>query len=243
MRVDGLYSGWVATLALVLIAWLASSPTDTSPTQTEQTVETATSVLAGKTIVVDPGHGGMTRALGDFGTEGVGPVPEKEIVLQVALELEQLLNEAGADVVMTRRTDVNPAQGTNYESIPHGQLMARVETAQHAQGDVFVSIHGDANDDTTVHGTTTYYYHDHSEALARYLQEAVVEARNSRDLGARRKGFMVVREVPMPSALVEIGFLTNPEESIGLADPEEQRLIARALFDGLTVYFEQRDGA
>lgn len=246
MKVDRLYSGWVATLALLVMVWLASSPTDAPPPAAEKAFnveETMDGVLAGKTVVVDPGHGGMVRALGDFGTEGVGPVPEKEIVLDVARYLAELLRGAGADVVMTRETDVNPAQGTVYESVPHGQLLARVATAREAAGDVFVSIHADANGDPQVHGTTTYYFHAQSAALARHLQDAVALARNSRNLGARRKGFMVVRDVPMPAALVEIGFLSNPEEAVRLADPAEQRLIAQALFDGLTAYFEERDGA
>lgn len=255
MQTYRLYSGWVTTLALLLIAWLVSSPGDTAPPARERTrasteapAEEASGppgdvLLAGRIVILDPGHGGTDKSPGDFGTEGVGPAPEKEIVLDVARHLANLLRDAGAEVVMTRDDDVNPAQGTPYEAVPHGQLLARVAKAREAGGDVLISIHGDASADPAVHGTTTYYYHERSKDLARHLQTAVVQARGSRDLGVRRKGFMVVRDVPVPAALVEIGFLTNPDEARQLAEPGERRLIAQALFEGLRTYLGEKDGA
>lgn len=235
---ERLYSSWIATLALLLIAWLATSSGNSPPPDTiVQPARTEKSVLEGKRIVVDPGHGGQNRALGDYGTEGVGPSPEKENVLQVALHLESLLRDAGAEVIMTRTTDVNPSVGTEYESIPSGQLLARVDTARRADADVFISIHNDWNANPSISGTTTYYYHDHSAALAQSLQQHVVQARQSTDHGARKKGFMVIRDVPMPSALVEVGFMSHWTEAYELADPDHQKEVAVALFNGLLDYF------
>lgn len=239
-----LESSWVVTALLVFIAWMATGPNGSiQPQDVKVPIDEGAAILSGKTIVVDPGHGGTNRALGDFGTEGVGPAPEKENVLNVALHLRDLLERAGADVVMTRTTDVNPAQGTVYESVGSGQLLARVETAKAADADAFVSIHNDWNADPSVHGTTTYYYHGQSEPLARHLHRRVVAARGSKDLGVRQKGFMVVREVPMPAALVEVGFLSNPAEAVELAEPDAQKAVAEGLYRGIIDFFKETEGA
>ena len=155
-------------------------------------------LLAGRIVILDPGHGGTDKSLGDFGTEGVGPAPEKEIVLDVARHLANLLRDAGAEVVMTRDDDVNPAQGTPYEAVPHGQLLARVAKAREAGGDVLISIHGDASADPAVHGTTTYYYHERSRIwLATYKQPWCKPGKPTLECGAKASWWCDVR-FPLP---------------------------------------------
>lgn len=242
MARDRLYSSWIATLALLVIVWLAAGPGNVTTTIEEQVDGTGDDAeeplpLAGKTIVIDPGHGGHNRALGDLGTVGVGPQPEKDNTLQVARTLAALLSEAGAEVVLTRTTDVNPAQDTPFETVPSGQLLARVDIAHRSGGDVFVSIHNDWHPDPSVSGATTYYYHAHSEPLARSVHEALVETVGTVDRGVRRKGFMVVRDVPMPSILVETGYLSHPDEAYAMADPAVQQKIAKGLYEGIVRYF------
>jgi len=189
--------------------------------------------LAGRVIVVDPGHGGTDPARGDVGAEGVGPAPEKENVLNIGLALRRELQALGAEVVMTRTTDRNPADGGPYQNDPLGQLKARVATAVAAKADAFISIHNDWNQDPDQEGVTTYYYDAASRALAQKVQANLVAATGAKDRGVRKNGFYVLRNTPGPAILVETGFVSNPQEAYRLSDPAYQARIARGIAAGV----------
>jgi len=108
-------------------------------------------------IVIDPGHGGH-----DPGAMG-NAVSEAELVLDVALRLEQLLRKlSGIDVVLTRRTD-------EFVSLPERTAIANREGA-----DLFLSIHANASEDTTARGVETYFLN-----FANNLSAASVAAREN----------------------------------------------------------------
>lgn len=188
--------------------------------------------LHGKVIVVDPGHGGPGRS--NAGAVGVGPTPEKDNVLAIGLALKQMLEQAGARVVMTRTGDYSPAYGE------YSQLEARTALANRSGADVYVSIHNDWNPNPAIFGTTTYYYFATAEPLARCIQEETVKALGSRDLGYRYHSFHVIRATSMPSVLVEVGFLSNRREANLLSETWYRRLAARGIFNGLRRYFSGR---
>lgn len=189
--------------------------------------------LAGRVIVVDPGHGGDDPTRGDIGAEGVGPAPEKENALNIALALRRELQAMGAEVVMTRTTDRNPADGGPYASDPLGQLKARVATAVAADADAFISVHNDWNENPAQEGVTTYYYGSASQALAEAVQASLVAATGAEDRGARRTGYYVLRNTPGRAILVEAGFVSNPQEAYRLSDPAYQARIARGIAAGV----------
>lgn len=194
--------------------------------------------LRGKVITIDPGHGET-----DSGAVGSTGLKEETVNLEVAIRLKKLLEEAGAVVHMTRERgtavtpppDWNPTQ-EEYE----GELAKRAAWSR--SSDAFVSIHCDAHWISAVKGTSTYYStrplnSSSSEKLSRAIQRELTSALGSVHRGVMEADFFVLRHSHCPAALVEIGFLTNPEEEARLRDPEVLDRAALGIFRGLETYF------
>lgn len=234
-----LYSNvWATVLMLVLFVFssLTGSPAPQSASwqgASSRTILSGPRNLQGKVIVLDPGHGG-----GDPGTVGVGTTTEAENVLAIAWELKTMLEKAGAEVIMTRQANLNPAQGTAFSSQQDGQLAARVATANRSRGQIFISLHNDWNDNNYVQGTSVYFYKSQDLSLAESLQRALVGRLKTIDLGIRQGNLYVLRNTRMPAVLVEVGFLSNPQEAALLAKPNYRLEVARGLLSGINDYFQ-----
>lgn len=185
------------------------------------------SVLAGRIIAVDPGHGGANP-----GAHGPSGTAEADNTLAIARYLQAELEKAGAHVVMTRTGWQAPGIGEL------DQLKARTLLANRSRADVFVSIHNDSNPDRTKTGPTTYYYSPgSSRRLARDVQAELVQSLGAVDNGTVRRSFYVLRHTRMPAVLVEAGFITTPADDARLRDPVYQRRIALGIARGLARYF------
>lgn len=184
--------------------------------------------LSGKTIIVDAGHGGYNP-----GAVANGSV-EKDNNLAVALLLEEQLEEAGANVIMTRSTDRAVANGTTSL---RSELQARVDIAERNDGDIFVSIHSNSNDNQSVHGAMTFYGGERSEELAETIQKNLVYRTKAQDKGIQMAGFYVIRNTSMPGVLVEMGFVSNPKEAKLLSDPSYRQQVANGIYEGIEEYF------
>lgn len=193
----------------------------------------STNLLAGLTIVVDPGHGGPdTGAIAASGTR------EKTNNLAIGLDLAALLRSAGANVVLTRSTDVTPASGTYSE---RSDLQARTNIANNAEADLFISLHNDAFSNSAAVGTTTYYSSDspvcdQSRVLATSIQSELVKAVDLPTRGVKAANFYVIKYTTMPSVLVEVGFISNPAEAKLLESPEFQQKAAMGVYNGILKY-------
>lgn len=215
---------------------LQESSTRLSPTQGAQTTYVSSEDLdqlagnvAGKVIILDPGHGGPNP-----GAIGVGPMPEKDVVLHIAYDLKAMLEYAGAEVILTRSGDYDPGQGR------FSQLKARTRLANNAEGSVFVSIHANWHKDSSVRGAETYYYTRTGKALADSLQGHLVRQTEASNLGSKFGNFYVLRNTRMPAALVEVGFVSNRQEAELLAARWYQEKIAKGIYFGLEEYFARR---
>ncbi|NLJ80533.1 MAG: N-acetylmuramoyl-L-alanine amidase [Firmicutes bacterium] len=231
-----LFSGFWATLLMVVIfiySSLSGPPSAGSGFNLPRNFISGSNVLKGRIVVLDPGHGGP-----DPGTVGVGPTTESENVLAIAWELKKLLEKAGAEVIMTRQTDFTPERNAVFGGEDNGQLAARVAKANRGGGQIYISLHNNWNDNQQVAGTTVYYYKAEDLALAEALQRGVVRQLNSVDLGVVLGNFYVLRNTRMPAALVEVGFLSNPEEALLLSKPGYRLEAARGLFYGIVDYFQ-----
>ena len=175
------------------------------------------------TIVIDPGHGGP-----DPGAVGINGLRETDVVLDVSLQLAQLLQAKGINVLMTRTSEVDV------------DLPPRVALANNSRADLFLSIHANALSMARpdVNGIETFYFQSsRSRALAQAVQEQMLAiSPGSPDRGARPGRFFVIRRTVMPSALVEMGFVTGSLDSPRLADPAFRRRLAVALANGLLRY-------
>lgn len=183
--------------------------------------------LRGMYIAVDPGHGGEDRS-----TRGPTDLREADANLYIALQLRDLLQEAGARVLMTRTTDM---------TVPLGD---RPRIAADSGVHVLLSVHNNAFPDGvnpwTNNGTSTYYYHPHSLELARLLQRELLDELGLRDIGFGRADLALARPTWMPSVLTETAFMMIPEQEAALRDPAVQRRIAAAHVRALEAFLRSR---
>jgi len=190
--------------------------------------------LAGKTIMIDPGHGGP-----DTGAIGPNKTYEKANNLAISLALNAILKQAGAKVILTRDTDISPAE--NYSEI--NDLQARVDFANENNPDLFICIHNDSFTNPTVQGTSTYYSeespkHTESLQLAKSIESAVIDTVKTNNRGVKDERFYVLRYTNMPSILLEAAFISSPYEEARLQNSTFQNNVAAAIFHGIYNYYK-----
>ena len=178
--------------------------------------------LRGMTIVVDPGH----PPIGATGPTGLWePVP----TLAVGLRVRDLLQQRGANVVMTRTTAGPVALGD------------RPIFARRANANAFVSIHlnadGDGQNPFRDNGTGTYYFHPQSRSLARSVQDALVPELGLHDRGIFYQNLAVCRPTWFPAVLAEGLFIIMPDQEAAIRTPEYQEAYARGVVAGLEKFF------
>ena len=179
----------------------------------------------GRLIVVDAGH----PPLGASGPTGL---TEAEANLGVALELQRMLEDAGARVVMTR-TDATPVA-----------LGARPRLADSLGADLLLSIHNNALPDGVNpfpnNGTSVYYNHPRSIPLAAAVQRALVRRLGLRDLGIGRGDLALVRPTWMPAILSEGLFMMVPEQEAMLRSELGRHRYAQGVFEGVREFLRGR---
>lgn len=183
-----------------------------------------------KVVVIDAGHGGS-----DSGAVGPTGLTEKEVALAVALQTEKILKKQGVKVVMTRRTDIDVASpgASNV-----GELQARVSKIP-AQANLFISIHCNAFSNPKSNGMETYYYGGSKEGqrLAKLLNEELAKFGGLNNRGVKAANFYVIKRSSCPASLIELAFITNPEEEKLLADEKYQKKIAGAIANAVKRFF------
>ncbi|MFM8526396.1 MAG: N-acetylmuramoyl-L-alanine amidase [Cyanobacteriota bacterium] len=177
-------------------------------------------------VVIDPGHGGP-----DPGAVGIAGLRETDVVLDVALQVAQLLQSRGVQVLLTRTTEVDV------------DLPPRVALANGSGADLFLSLHANAlaMDRPDVNGIETFFFESApSRALASAVQDQVLAVSpGSPDRGVRQARFFVIRRTTMPSSLLEMGFVTGNLDAPRLADPAHRRRLALAVAAGILQYLGQ----
>ena len=175
-------------------------------------------------IAIDPGHGGM-----DPGSLH-GNLLEKDLNLAVALQLGNMLEDMGINVIYTRKTDIFPS------------LKKRAQIVEDSGADFFLCIHHNATDDGPVwEGTETHYQIGGSPAgvmddkkFGRYIQEEVVNALGFTDLGLVHSPNMVVLKMTsMPAVIAELGYITSDRDRAVLTAPGYAKKAAIALKKGI----------
>ena len=186
--------------------------------------------LHGMIIVLDAGHGGIRDdehgVKGDPGACGVNGVFEKDVNLGVVLRTAKLLQSTGAKVILTRADDT------------FVELDDRVALANEKKADIFIAVHcNSGTDSVTASGTETYYFTAQSATLAAAIHPALASELGLPDRGIRSdQGYEVIKYTHMPSVLVELGFLCNPDEEALLKSTTFQQKAAEALVDGIRAY-------
>lgn len=178
--------------------------------------------LQGRTIVVDPGHGGSST--GAF----YGGTAESRLNLAIAQALAEELRALGASVVMTRKTDVDVSPAD------------RAAMANRLKADLFLSVHCNVSlTNSSARGVYTAYHGGSAQSrrAAELLKNAMVSAAGVPDMGAHdRSDLAVLRQTKMPAALLECGFMSTPEELEQLRRPEHQRALAQGAAYGAALF-------
>ena len=194
-------------------------------------VPVVTGSLAGKVVVVDPGHGFQ-----DSGAVGFG-VREKDLTLAIGLKVRDVLQHNGATVYMTRDTD---------SFLP---VMARPQVAIAHSADLFVSVHCNSSGPDNSHTGTTVYFHAHNpicRRMAADISARVAELSGIPQDGVKSdtirfpSGFGVLRGSPMPAVLVECGYVNNSSDVTKLQNPDTQQRIAEGIVAGLSDFLGGR---
>lgn len=205
----------------------------------------------GKVIYIDAGHGGRDAGAVHEDANGRVDLTEKEVNLAIALKLADMLRQEGYTVRMARTDDTTPGGSTAAD------LQARVDQANKAGADLFVSIHNDSSANRSVRGTSVYYCSDRpfsadsqrlatlvNNALTANLQKAGYNAPNHGVKDDEAMGHFAVlapanldRASKMPGILGESLYMSNDQDAAQLRKPEVQEAIARGYFEGIHTYF------
>ncbi|MDZ8089062.1 MAG: N-acetylmuramoyl-L-alanine amidase [Nostoc sp. DedQUE12b] len=177
--------------------------------------------LANFKIVLDPGHGGK-----ESGASGPTGYLEKDVNLVVSKLLRDELVKRGATVVMTREDD------REVSLVERQAIISQEEPA------IALSIHHnslpDNGDAEKTKGFGTFWYHPQAHSLAIFLQNYVVKKLGRPHYGVFWNNLALTRPAAAPSVLLELGFMSNPDEFEQVVNPEEQKKMAKAIAQGIT---------
>jgi N-acetylmuramoyl-L-alanine amidase len=176
--------------------------------------------LSGRTILLDPGHGGK-----DAGAV-YGGVREKDLTLAIVLRLRPLLEAEGAKVILTRDVDKT-------------RQLADIYNQQNAlKPDLSVSIHVNALPQLRrFDGIETYYWTDQGHAIASDIFDLMVKELGTHGNWVHKRDLAVVCHTAVPSTLVEVGYLTNPTKRAKLVEKPYQDKIVEAIAHGIDKFF------
>lgn len=232
--------------------------------ETSVTPKTRVSLLNVKKIVIDAGHGGT-----DPGAIGKTGLREKDVNLDIVKRLAKLFKDSGVEVVMTRSTDTFIS------------LERRVEIANNARADLFISIHSNANRVRGLNGLEVYYITSEgndlrralnaaqhykldlaagslgshsldlkatlwdmiytanraeSASLARAVCRSVERDLDTRVIGTKTANFFVLKGASIPAILIEVGFVSNPQEERLLKNSYYRQQVAESIMRGIQNY-------
>lgn len=210
-------------------------------------------------IAIDPGH----QERGNFGQESIGPgasemktkvaggtkgtstgVPEYQLTLDVSLKLRDILKDKGYRVLMIRET--NDVDITNSE---------RAKMANEADADVFVRIHANGSESSSANGAMTICQtssnpynselYEKSRSLSQKVLDAYTEATGIRKERVWETDTMSgINWCTVPVTIIEVGYMTNPEEDEKMQEPDFQELMAEGIAEGIKEYLtdQKEDG-
>ena len=192
-----------------------------------------------KIVYLDAGHGGYDPGASYFG------ISEKSLTLAIQSRVKAKLEAEGYQVVTTRTSDT------------YVDLIDRSRAANASESDIFVSIHINASGSSAAQGIETYYYQPYAEypsrinatyhanptrlsmsdTLANAIQSSLINATGAQNQGVKRQTFAVLRETTAPAVLLELGFLSNPQEAARLNTSAYQETLANAIVAGIKRYY------
>lgn len=186
-----------------------------------------------KTIVIDPGHGGM-----DAGVSSAGGVKESDLVLTISRILAHYLESGGFKVVLTRK---NKTALTEGKFIKRTDMQKRLKIIERAKPGLVVSLHLNSFTDKSRRGIQVFYGKDDSKDFAKEMQSILNDEFNlpdvKRDFSALYADKYLLTESPCSAVIIECGFLSNPIDTENLLDEKYLHRLAYTIFQGIAVWW------
>ena len=203
-----------------------------------ETMYVTSTPVSGKVIILDAGHGTP-----DEGAESNNGTTEAQINLKITLKVQNLLEQSGCTVILTRSDD-NGIYDLDKDTLREkkvSDIKNRVKIGNESSADIFVSIHLNKISESQYYGWQCFYKNndEKSKNLANNLQDSLnesIEKTNDRVALPIQKIY-IVEHVEIPISIVECGFLSNPEEEEQLQNDEYQDRLAWGIYNGITNYF------
>lgn len=207
-------------------------------TESKNIVPTVSLPVSGKTIVIDAGHGKP-----DEGAQSSTGTTEAETNLKIALKLQNLLEQSGTTVILTR-SDENAIYDIDAKTLKQKKISDihnRVKIGNESSADLFVSIHLNKIPQQQYDGWQTFYKEGSEEGkkLAISIQNSLNDAiqKENNRVAKTIDNVYIIKHVEIPITIVECGFLSNPEEEKQLLEDEYQNRLAWGIYNGIIDYF------
>jgi len=187
--------------------------------------------LLGKTIYIDPGHGGR-----DSGAI-YKKVYEKDINLIMSKKIEQHLVSKGASVYLTRESDIDLS--TTSVNKKRSDLTNRAKLINESKADMYISIHLNSISNSRWQGLQIFYNNKNKENeqiainLTSYLKQITSNIRESK----KENNYYMYKQITIPGILIELGFLSNPNDRYRLTREEHQDKLAKNIADSIEKYY------
>ena len=209
---------------------------------TEQTIETVSLPVTNKVVVIDAGHGSP-----DEGAESANGVTEAQTNLKIALKVQNLLEQAGCTVILTR-SDENAIYDVNSKTLrqkKNSDIKNRVKIGNESSADIFVSIHLNKIPQSQYYGWQTFYKQGNEQGknLATCIQNSLNEAiqKENKRVPLKIDNIYIIKNVEIPTSIIECGFLSNSEEEKLLLQDDYQNKLAWVLYTGIINYFYENE--
>ena len=201
-------------------------------------IDTVSIPVSGKVVVVDAGHG-----VPDEGAEVGDGTTEAQTNLKIALKLQNLLEQSGCVVILTR-SDENGIYDLDSKTLKQkkiSDIRNRVKIGNESSADIFVSIHLNKIPEEKYYGWQTFYNKNSKEGqkLAKQIQANINEAiqKENKRIASKIENIYIINNVEIPTTIVECGFLSNSQEKELLLTDDYQNRLAWGIYNGIIDYF------
>ncbi len=229
----------ISIMILVILLGIFTFAYQTEKEQIQETQYVATTPVSNRVVILDAGHGSP-----DEGAESTNGTTEAQINLKITLKVQQLLEQSGCTVILTR-TDENGIYELNANTLREKKISDihnRVKIGNNSSADIFVSIHLNKIPQSQYNGWQCFYQtnSEKSKKLAESLQESLNSAiqKENKRIAMKIENVYIVEHVEIPLSIVECGFLSNMEEEQQLLDDTYQDRLAWGIYTGIINYFQ-----
>ena len=204
-----------------------------------EVIQTNATPATSKIIILDAGHG-----LPDNGTSSSSGTIEQELNLEITLKLQEVLEQSGVKVILTRSDDngIYEVDKDSIRSKKVSDMKNRVYIGNNSEADIYLSIHMNYYVESQYSGWQTFYQSSNtsSKKLATLIQESLNEniSSNKRTPMAI-KGAYIMDKVTIPAVIVECGFLSNKSDEEKLKTDSYQSQLAWGIYIGVQKYFTE----